>query len=94
MKRLLCRVDDGLKSVLTVDEATYLIRNSKQLLAKAGLRLHTFLCNSMEVVQMMPREDLTQGLKDLSPHEALPVERALGVQWCMENNSFQFRITL
>ena len=85
-------VNDGLKSVLTVDEATYLIGNTKQLLAKAGL--HKFLCNSMEVVQMMPREDLAQGLKDLSPHEALPVERALGVQWCMENDSFKFRITL
>ena len=48
----------------------------------------------MEVVQKIPREDLAQGLKDLSPHEALPVKRALGVQWCMENDSFQFRITL
>ena len=46
------------------------------------------------VVQLMPREDLAQGHKDLSPHDALPVERALGVQWCMENYSFQFRITL
>ena len=72
-------VDDGLKSVPSVDEATYLISNTKQLLAKAGL--HKFLCNSMEVVQNMPREDFAQGLKDLRPHEALPVERALGVQW-------------
>ena len=87
-------VDDGLKYVPSIDEATCLFSNTKQLLAKAGLQLHKFLCNSMEVVQKMPREDLAQGLKDLSPREALPVERALGVQWCMENDSFQFGITL
>ena len=56
--------------------------------------LEQMQCNSIEVVQMMPREDLAQGFKDLSQHEALPVERALGVQCCMENDSFQFRITL
>ena len=48
----------------------------------------------MAVVQKMLREDFAQGLKDLSPHEALPVERALRVQWCMENDLFKFRITL
>ena len=42
---------------------------------------------------MTPRYDLAEGLKDFSPHEATPVERALRVQWCMENDSFQFRVT-
>ena len=87
-------VDDGLKSVPTVDEAVRLISNTKGLLAKAGLRIHKFLCNSMEVIQVMPKEDLAKGLKDLGPHESLPMERALGVQWCMENDVFQFRIIL
>ena len=40
-------VDDGLKSVPTVDEAVRLIINTKRLLAKTGLRIHKFLCNSM-----------------------------------------------
>ena len=27
-------------------------------------------------------------------HDVLPVERVLGVEWCVENDAFQFRITL
>ena len=27
-------------------------------------------------------------------HDTLPIERVLGVEWCIESDSFQFRITL
>ena len=40
-------------------------------------------------------DDRAQGLKDLDlQHCTLPVERALGVQWCVETDTFQFRMIL
>ena len=43
----------------------------------------------------MPFADRAEGIKHIDlDHEALPMERALSVQRCVENDSFQFRITL
>ena len=66
-------------------EATRLISDTKRPHGSVGLLLHKFLCNSIEVVQKIPQEDLAKGFED--PHEALPVERPIGDQWCMENDS-------
>ena len=40
-------------------------------------------------------EDGAKGVKDLNLHgDILPIERTLGVQWCMESDTFQFQIVL
>ena len=88
-------VDDGLKSVPTVAEAIRLIESTRQLCAKGGLRLHKFTSNSREVLETIPEDERAKSLKNLDLHQnSLPMERALGVQWCVETDSFQFRITL
>ncbi|XP_044172422.1 uncharacterized protein LOC122956801 [Acropora millepora] len=88
-------VDDGLKSVATVSEATSLIENTKSICARVGMRLHKFISNSKEVIAKIPPEDRAKGVKDLDLHsDALPIERVLGVQWCVESDTFQFRIVL
>lgn len=88
-------VDDGLKSVPTVAEAIKLIESTRKLCAKGGLRLHKFISNSREVLETIPEDERAKGLKNLDLHQSsLPMERALGVQWCVETDSFQFRITL
>ena len=44
---------------------------------------------------MIPEDECTKGLKNLDLHQSsLPMERALGVQWCVETDSFQFQINL
>ena len=86
-------VDDGLKSVATVPEAVSLIHNAKDMLAEGGL--HKFVSNSKEVLETVAPEDRTPHLKSLDfTEDHLPIERALGTQWCIESDSFQFRITL
>jgi hypothetical protein len=66
-------VDDGLKSVTTVPEAVSLIHNTKDLLARGGLRLHKFASNSREVLETIAPEDRATGLKDLNfPNDHLP----------------------
>ena len=88
-------VDDGLKSVPTVTEAIKLIDNTRKFCAKGGLRLHKFTSNSREVLEAFPEDDRAKGLKNLDLNQnSLPMERALGVQWCVETDSFQFRIDL
>ena len=88
-------VDNGLKSVPTAREAIALIENTKKLCKKGGLRLHKFTSNSKEVLGSIPVDDRAKCLKDLDlQHCTLPVERALGVQWCVETDTFEFRIIL
>lgn len=88
-------VDDGLKSVPTVAEAVKLIESTRKLCTKGELRLHKFSSNSREVLETIPEDERAKGLKNLDLHQSsLPMERALGVQWCMETDLFQFRITL
>lgn len=61
--------------------------------AEGGLRLHKFVSNSKEVFNRISLEDRAVGLKDMNILcDKLPVERTLGVQWCIESDSFQFRI--
>ena len=87
--------DDGLKSVPTTPEAITLVESTRKLCAKGGSRLYKFTYNLKMVLEAIPEDDLAKGLKNLDLRQnTLPMERALGVQWCMETDTFQFRITL
>lgn len=88
-------VDDGLKSTATASEAIHLIEASKAICAKAGLHLHKVTSNSKEVLQAIPIEDRSKNTKELDlMSDPLPIERALGVVWCVKDDCFQFRIEL
>jgi hypothetical protein len=81
-------IDDRLKSVGTV-EAFNLIERSKSLCRSSGLRLHIFVFNPKEAA------DRAKDLTDINiHHDKLPVERTLGIQWCIGSNSFHLKITL
>ena len=88
-------VDDGLTCLPDDDQAISLIKRSKEMCSKGGVKLHKFLSNSKTVLESIPPEDRVKGLVDVDLlKEPLPIERALGVQWCVESDCFQFRITL
>jgi hypothetical protein len=73
-------VDDCLKSV-TTDE--------KAILALGGFRLTKWLSNSREVLRSIPDTELAKGVKTLDlDQELIPTERALGVLWHVETDSF------
>ena len=86
-------VDDGLKAVSSVKTAVDLISNTQAMCAKAGLRLHKFSSNKKEVIQAVAPEDRAKGLLDLSC-DPFPIERTLGIMWCAESDTFQFRIII
>ena len=88
-------VDDGLKSVPSVSQAIALIQDTKKLCASGGFNLHKFLSNEREVIESIPKDQRAKEIKELdTTKDLLPVERALGVQWCVQSDHLQFRVEL
>ncbi|KAK3732687.1 hypothetical protein QZH41_009335 [Actinostola sp. cb2023] len=88
-------VDDGLNSVETSNEAISIIKSSREMCQKGGFRLHKFMSNTKEVIESVAVEDRAKGIKNIDlDKEPLPLERVLGVEWCIESDTFRFRITL
>ena len=71
----------------------HLLRTSK-LCATGGFKLNKWVSNSRASILSIPEEDRAKEIKDLDFEDVLPVERALGVQWCLETDSFRFKIQL
>ena len=72
-----------------------MIKGSQNICSKGGVRLHKLSSNSKEVLSSIPVEDRAVGLKDIDIfNHQLPIETTLGVQWNIESDAFQFRITL
>ncbi|XP_068756177.1 uncharacterized protein [Montipora capricornis] len=79
-------VNDGLKSVATPEAAITLVKDTKKLCEKGGFNLHKFICNHKSVIDAIPNEDRSKDLQNLDiTKDTLPIERALGVQWCVES---------
>ena len=88
-------VDYGPKSVSSVEEAIHMIDSSQAMCRKGGVRLHKLSSNSKEVLSHVSPEDRAGELENIAICcDGLHVERTLGVQWCIESDSFQFRIVL
>ena len=86
-------VDDCLRSVKDEQTAIELIQGLHQACTHGGFNLTKFISNSRAVLESVPTEKRSKEAKDLDlGHDRLPVERALGVQWCVESDVFEFRI--
>ncbi|KAL4005475.1 hypothetical protein ACER0C_005188 [Sarotherodon galilaeus] len=88
-------VDDCLKSVGSEDEAVLLFHNLKAACQMGGFRLTKWISNSRVVLASIPDTEKAKEVKDLDlDQDVLPIERALGVQWCVQSDSFKFRIAI
>ena len=88
-------VDDILRSVENPTSAINLLSEVVKLCAAGGFKLTKISSNSREVLESVSIAEKAKSLKDLDLNtDPLPVERALGVHWCVENDSFGFRIVL
>lgn len=85
-------VDDGLKSLPSVQEAISLIEKTRDLCSKGGLRLHKFSSNERAVLEHVDPSDQATNTDILSDN--LSVERALGIHWCTSTDTFQFKLSL
>jgi len=88
-------VDDRLKSVETPEAAISLVKDTKKLCENGGFNLNKFISNHKSVIDAIPNEDRSKDLQNLDiTKDTLPIERALGVQWCVESDTLQFRVQL
>ena len=88
-------VDDGLVSVDSVSEAVDVMKNIKEMCHRGGFNLHKFTSNSKDVLEQILVKDRAESVRDLNlGYDAPPLERALGVQWCADSDTFKFVISL
>ena len=84
-------VDDCLFSVPTTERAIKSSLQVIQLLKKGNFRLTKFVSNAKEVLAAIPAEERTIKNLDL---DKLPIERALGLQWDTETDTFGVKVSL
>lgn len=86
-------VDDCLKSVPSENKAIGLANELCQLLSKGGFRLTKWISNSRQVIDSIPMSERAGSVKGLLLDQ-LPIERALGVRWDVETDTFGFKISV
>ena len=88
-------VDDHLNSVDSVENGKKLFCATRDMCASSGFNLVKFVSNSPELNAQVPSECLAPSVVDLCMSKLPPpLERALGVFWCIEDDTLQFRIIL
>lgn len=88
-------VDDCLKSVKSVKEAVILVKDLQRLLDKDGFHISKWISNSRDVINSIPVSERATEVKTLDlDHDTLQIEKALGVQWCVESDFFNFKLEL
>lgn len=86
-------VDDCLKSVASTSDAVDLVKDLSALCQRGGFILTKWVSNNRTLLQSISEEQRAKDFKDLNlDRDKLPVERALGLQWCVENDTFNFKM--
>ncbi len=85
-------VDDFLQSYRTPEEALSQIQEITKILGAGGFKLTKWISNSKEVLEAIPKENHGKSLKTIDLEtEHLPRNKALGVVWDLETDSFQVK---
>ena len=83
-------VDDCLKSTSDTQKAIRLIEQLRDLLIRRSFRLTKFVSNDVTVLASVPESKRAESVVNLDFDE-LPVEKALEVQWNVQEDVFSFR---
>ena len=82
-------VDDLLKSFKTTREAVEITKQLQELLTRGGFKLTKFMSNEREVLRAFQPKDRAPTFKNLDLKlDSLPVDRALGIHWNVEDDTF------
>ena len=88
-------VDDVLEPATTGDKTIKLAKDVKAVCGNEGFNLTKFVGNKERIINSIPDDHRAQKVKNLAlGQDKLPIERALGVIWCVESDTFNFRIEL
>lgn len=73
--------------------AIQMVEDLNALCKRGGFVLEKWISNSRAVLETISEEQKAKELKDLDlDRDNLPLERALGLLWCVESDSFQFKM--
>ena len=85
-------VDDALVSVSSVEEGVQLAAHLRQLCRTGAFNLRKFASNNAEFLRSIPVEDRSKNAQTLDlAMDSLKPERALGMLWSVDDDSFRFR---
>ena len=88
-------VDDCLQCMPTDKECIVLSQELRSLCAQGGFRLTKWVSNSRAVLASIPEKERATEVKDIDlDQKHLPVERALGVQWNVEEDTFRIQVNM
>jgi len=80
-----------LKSVSSQQVAIHLVGELSELLSRGGFHLTKWICNDREVLKMVVEPERAKVVKGLDlTCDKLPTERALGLVWDVETDTFGF----
>ena len=88
-------VDDLLASKEDIESTIASISSVRKMCAAGGFHLTKFTSNEKKILESIAPADRSKEVQkcDLTV-DKLPVERALGIQWCIESDTLGFRIVL
>ena len=88
-------MDDMIRSVSTVEEATHLIPEMQSLLQAGGFELGKFMSTSREVIKTVEEDKRAKSLQNIDLRDSsLPQESALGLKWNVEGDFFTYSVNL
>ena len=80
-------MDDVLKLASTEDETFKLAKDTKAVCQNGGFNLTKFVGNTERIISSIRQEHRAEQVKNLTlGQDKLPIERALGVIWCIESD--------
>ena len=88
-------VDDCLKSLPSAAVAIKHVEELRRLMLRGGFNLTKWISNDREVLESIPVEARAKDVKDLDlDNDVLPAEKALGVSWFVETDTFGFKVNI
>ena len=87
-------MDDPLKSMKDVQSAKQLAQSMINICKSVGFKIIKFMSNRKELAATIPEENRKKYVKDKDHSEDLPNNKALGICWDIEEDTFSFTINL
>lgn len=84
-------VDDCLLSLGSEEAAMQRVRELSALCKRGGFVSEKWVSNSRSVLQNIAQDQKAKDLKELDL-DRLPIEKALSLLWCVESDSFKFKM--
>lgn len=76
-------------------KAKQLVIQAQEICAKGKLRLHKFVCNKREVLEVIPDSEHAINGKDVNlNHCDIPMQTVLGMKWDVEADLLSFNVIL